>query len=428
MKIEQEKVEENKVKLDVELEEERVEKALDEAYKKVVKKVDIDGFRKGKVPRTLLEKRYGEEVLHKDALDILIQQGYYEAVEEADIEPIAQPEITDAYINGGEPATFTATVEVKPDVDLGEYSGLEVETEDITVEDEEIEQELETRRHDHAQLAGLDREVVEEGDFATIDYVGTIDGETFDGGSAEDYNLEIGSGSFIPGFEEQLIGAEVGEETIVEVEFPEDYQGADLAGEEAEFKVTIKDIKAKEVPELDDEFAKDLGYDNLDELKSDIKNDLEEEAATQADREYENKLVDAAVANAEVNIPEAMVEEEIDNMLEGQKMQMQQQGFDFEQYLEMTGMDEEELRDNFRQQAVQRVESNLILEAIAEQEGIEVTDEEIDEKVAEIAKSQGQEEQDPEQVKAFLQMQGQLDQLTDGLQMEKTIDFLKENN
>jgi trigger factor len=284
MKIEQEKVEENKVKLDVELEEERVEKALDEAYKKVVKKVDIDGFRKGKVPRTLLEKRYGEEVLHKDALDILIQQGYYEAVEEADIEPIAQPEITDAYINGGEPATFTATVEVKPDVDLGEYSGLEVETEDITVEDEEIEQELETRRHDHAQLAGLDREVVEEGDFATIDYVGTIDGETFDGGSAEDYNLEIGSGSFIPGFEEQLIGAEVGEETIVEVEFPEDYQGADLAGEEAEFKVTIKDIKAKEVPELDDEFAKDLGYDNLDELKSDIKNDLEEEAATQADR------------------------------------------------------------------------------------------------------------------------------------------------
>ncbi|MGM0369342.1 MAG: trigger factor [Bacillota bacterium] len=428
MKIEQEKVEENKVKLDVELEEERVEEALDEAYKKVVKKVDIDGFRKGKVPRTLLEKRYGEEVLHKDALDILIQQGYYEAVEEADIEPIAQPEITDAYINGGEPATFTATVEVKPDVDLGEYSGLEVETEDVTVEDEEIEQELETRRHDHAQLVGLDREVVEEGDFTTIDYEGTIDGEPFDGGSAEDYNLEIGSGSFIPGFEEQLIGAQVGEETTVEVEFPEDYQGADLAGEEAEFKVAIKDIKAKEVPELDDEFAKDVGYDNLDELKSDIKNDLEEEAATQADREYENKLVDAAVANAEVNIPEAMVEEEIDNMLEGQKMQMQQQGFDFDQYLEMTGMDEEGLRDNFRQQAVQRVESNLILEAIAEQEEIEVTDEEIDEKVAEIAKSQGQEEQDPEQVKAFLQMQGQLDQLTDGLQMEKTIDFLKENN
>ena len=427
MKVDKEQIGENKVKLEVELDEERVEEALDEAYKKVVKKVDIDGFRKGKVPRSLLEKRYGEEVLHKDALDILIQQGYYEAVEEAEIEPIDQPEITDAYVQGGEPATFTAKVEVKPEVELGEYTDLEVEKEEITVDEEEIEKELETRRQNHAQLVSVDREVVEEGDFVTIDYEGYIDGETFEGGSAEDYNLEIGSGSFIPGFEDQLIGVESGTETTIEVSFPEDYQGGDVAGEDAKFEVTLKDIKTKEVPELDDEFAKDLGFDNLDELREDIKNDLAEEAKAQADRNYENKLVESAVENAEVNIPEAMVEEEIDNMLQGQKMQMQQQGFDFDQYLEMTGMDEEGLRDNFREQAAERVESNLILEAIAKQEEIEITDEEIDEKVEEIAQNQGQ-DQDPEQIKAFLQMQGQLDQLKDGLQMEKTIDFLKENN
>ncbi|MGM0501782.1 MAG: trigger factor [Bacillota bacterium] len=427
MKVNKEVIEENKVRLNVELDEERVEEALDEAYKKVVKKVDIDGFRKGKVPRSLLEKRYGEEVLHKDALDILIQQGYYEAVQEADIEPIAQPDITDAYIEGGEAATFIAEVEVKPEVELGDYKDLEIEQEEIEVEDEQIEQELETRRQNHAQLVAVDREVVEEGDFVTIDYEGSVDGETFEGGSAEDYNLEIGSESFIPGFEEQLIGAEVGTETTIEVTFPEEYHADDLAGEEAEFKVKIKDIKKKEVPELDSEFAKDLGFDNLDELKEDIKNDLAEEAQSQAERNYENKLVEAVVENTEVDIPETMIEEEIDNMMEGQKQQMQQQGFDFDQYLEMAGMDEEGLRENFSEQAADRVKSNLILEAIAEEEGIEIADEEIDEKVEEIAKSQGQ-DQDPEQIKAFLQMQGQLEQLKDGLKMEKTLEFLKENN
>ena len=427
MKVNKEELEENKVKLEVELDEERVEDALDEAYQKVVKKVDIDGFRKGKVPRSLLEKRYGEEVLHKDALDILIQQGYYEAVQEADIDPIEQPEITDAHIQGGEPATFTAEVEVKPEVELGNYTDLDVEPEEVTVEEEDIEQELETRRQQHAQLVGVDRETVEEGDFVTIDYEGYVNGETFEGGSAEDYNLEIGSESFVPGFEDQLIGVETGAETTVEVTFPENYQSDDLAGEDAKFEVQVKDIKRKEVPELDDEFAKDLGFETLDELKADIEEDLAAEAEEKADRAYENELVEAAVENAEVDVPEVMVEEEIDNMLQGQKMQMQQQGFDFDEYLEMTGMDEEALRNNFRGQAAERTKSNLILEAIAAEEGIEVTEEEIDEKVEEIAQNQGQ-DQDPEQIKAFLQMQGQLDQLKEGLQMEKTMEFLKENN
>ena len=426
MKVDKEIVEDNKVKLEVELDEERVEEALDEAYKKVVKEVDIDGFRKGKVPRTLLEKRYGEEVLHKDALDILIQQGYYEAVQEADVEPIAQPEITDAYIQGGEPATFTAEVEVKPEVELGDYTGLEVETEEVTVEEEAVEEELETKRQTHAQLVGVDRDVVEEGDFAIIDYEGYVDGETFEGGSAEDYNLEIGSESFIPGFEDQLIGVEAGAETTVEVTFPEDYQSDDLAGQEAEFEVKVKDIKRKEIPELDDEFAKDLGFETLEELKADVEEELVQEEEEKAERDYENKLIESAVENAEVDIPEAMIEDEIDSMIQEQKMQMQQQGFEFDQYLEMTGMNEEEMRNKFRGQAAERTQSNLILEAIAEEEGIEVTDEEIDEKVEEIAEGQGG--QDPEQIKQFLQMQGQLDQLKEGLQMEKTLEFLKENN
>ena len=427
MKVDKEKIEANKVKLEVEIEEEKVEDALDQAYQKVVEKVDIDGFRKGKVPRTLLEKRYGEEVLHKDALDILIQQGYYEAVEEADIEPVDQPEITDAYIQSGEPATFTAEVEVKPEVELGEYTDLEVEEVEITVEEEDIEEELETKRQSHAQLVGIEREVVEDGDYVTIDYEGYVNGETFEGGSAEDYNLEIGSESFVPGFEEQLIGVEEGEETTVEVTFPENYQSDDLAGKDAKFEVVVKDIKQKEVPELDDEFAKDLGFETLAELKEDVEEDLAQEEEEKAQREYENKLIESAVDNAEVDVPEVMIEDEVDNMIQEQKTQMQQQGFDFDQYLEMTGMDEEEMRDKFRDQAAERTKTNLILEAIAEEEGIEVTEEEIEEKVAEIAESQG-EEQDPEQIKQFLQMQGQLDQLKEGLQMEKTMEFLKEKN
>ncbi|WP_018247882.1 trigger factor [Orenia marismortui] len=425
MKVSKERIEENKVVLNIEVSEEKVASSLDKAYKKVVKDVNIPGFRKGKVPKSILIKKYGEEVLHKDALDILIPEAYYEAVQETGIEPISQPDITDVFIESGSPATFTAEVEVKPEVKLGEYTDLDIEKEELEISDEDIEKELEHKRGHHAQLVAVDREEVEEGDYTIIDFEGFVDGEPFDGGAGEDYNLEIGSGQFIPGFEEQLVGVKVGEEVEVNVTFPEEYHADNLAGQDAIFKVTVKEIKAKELPELDDEFAKDLEFDSLDDLKADIKEKIAAREEERINREYENKLVDAIAENAEVNVPETMVENEIDNMLQGFRMQISQQGFDFDQYLEMTGMNEEDIRADYKDSAANRAKANLVLEAIAEEEGIEVSDEDIDEKLEEIAERQGQ---DKDQLKAFLQMQGQLSSLKNSLEMEKTIDFLVENN
>ncbi|TDX48811.1 trigger factor [Orenia marismortui] len=425
MKVSKERIEENKVVLNIEVSEEKVASSLDKAYKKVVKDVNIPGFRKGKVPKSILIKKYGEEVLHKDALDVLIPEAYYEAVQETGIEPISQPDITDVFIESGSPATFTAEVEVKPEVKLGEYTDLDIEKEELEISNEDIEKELEHKRGHHAQLVAVDREEVEEGDYTIIDFEGFVDGEPFDGGAGEDYNLEIGSGQFIPGFEEQLVGVKVGEEVEVNVTFPEEYHADNLAGQDAIFKVTVKEIKAKELPELDDEFAKDLEFESLDDLKADIKEKIAAREEERINREYENKLVDAIAENAEVNVPETMVENEIDNMLQGFRMQISQQGFDFDQYLEMTGMNEEDIRADYKDSAANRAKANLVLEAIAEEEGIEVSDEDIDEKLEEIAERQGQ---DKAQLKAFLQMQGQLSSLKNSLEMEKTIDFLVENN
>ncbi|PRX28917.1 trigger factor [Orenia metallireducens] len=425
MKVSKENIEENKVELVIEVSEDKVASALDKAYKKVVKEVNIPGFRKGKVPKSILIKKFGAEVLHKDALDILIPEAYYEAVQETEIEPIAQPDITDVFIEAGKPAKFTAEVEVKPEVELGEYKELGIEKEEVNVSDEQVEEELNHKRGHHAQLVATDRAEVQEGDHTVIDFEGFLDGEAFEGGAGEDYNLEIGSGQFIPGFEEQLVGVKVGEEVEVNVTFPEEYNAENLAGQDAVFKVTVKEIKVKEMPELDDEFAKDLEFETLDELKADIKEKIAAREETRVNREFENKLVDAIADNTEVNIPETMVENEIDNMLEGFRYQIMQQGFEFDQYLEMSGIKEEDIRADYKEAAEKRAKANLVLETIAKNEGIEVSDEDLDEKLAEIAERQGQ---DKDQIKMFLQMQGQLASLKDSLQMEKTIDFLVENN
>lgn len=425
MKVNTEKVAENQVKLEIEVDAEQVDEALDQAYQKVVQDVQLPGFRKGKVPRKILEQKYGEEVLHKDALNVLYSEVYPQAVEESDVNPIDQPELVDFDLKQGEPADLVFEVEVEPEVELGDYTDLEIEKEAAEVTDEEIEQELEARRQKNAQLAAVERERVEDGDFVTIDFEGTIDGEPFEGGAAEDYNLEIGSEQFIPGFEDQLVGAQVDQTVTVEVTFPADYQNEDVAGEEAVFEVTVKEIKEKEVPELDDEFAKDLGFDSLEEMKTDIKEDIAERKQQQVEREYENELIDEVVDDLEVTVPETMVENQIDSMMEQMKMQAQQQGIDFDDYMEMTGMDESSLRDQHWEEAENRVKSNLALDAIAEEEELEVGEEELDEKLTEIAEAQ---DQDKEQVKAFLQMQGQLEMLKENLRREKAIDFLKENN
>ncbi len=285
------------MRLDVEVDIDEVNKALEQAYKKVRKEVSLPGFRKGKVPRKVLEANYGKEVLHKDALDILIPQNYQKAIEEADIEPISEPEFEDFYIAEDEPATFTAIVEVKPEVELGEYTGYDVEREETEVTEEDIMAVLNKQREEQSQLVSVDRNEVQEGDHVIIDFEGFVDGEAFPGGSAEEFTLEIGSGQFIPGFEDQLIGKEVSDESYeVEVTFPEEYQAEDLAGQDAVFEVTIKEIKVKELPELDDEFAKDVSeFDTLDEFKEDIENRLKEQKENQAKRNLENEIIEKSL-------------------------------------------------------------------------------------------------------------------------------------
>ena len=426
MEVVKEKLEDNKVELKVEIEAERVNKALEQAYKKVVKDVEIPGFRKGKVPRKILEAQYGKEILHKDALDILIPEGYRDAIEEADIEPIDQPEIDDYYIAEDEAATFTATVEVKPEVKLGEYTGLEVEKEEAEVNEEDINERIEHTREHHSQLQSVDRDTVEDGDFAIIDFEGKIDGEPFEGGSGEEYSLEIGSGTFIPGFEEQLIGVEVGEEIDVEVTFPEDYNAEDLAGEDAVFTVEVKEIKAKQKPELNDDFAKEASdYETMDEWKENLREEIKDEKEQQVEQEYENKLLDAISEDCEVNVPEKMIDSELDRMFQNLSQSISGQGLEVEQYLNYMGMDEESWRENNRENAQKRVKNNLILEAVAAAEEIEVSDERVDEEIENIAEEN---DQDVEQIKAFMQMQGQLEGIKENIRMEKTLDFLKENN
>ncbi|MFP4015542.1 MAG: trigger factor [Halanaerobiales bacterium] len=426
MEVKKEELEGNKVELKVEVVKERVNAALDKAYKKVVKDVNIPGFRKGKVPRRVLESRYGKEVLHRDAFDFLIPRAYSEAVRAAEIDPIDQPEINDFYIAEDEPATFTAVVEVKPEVELGQYTDLGIEKEEVEVTDEEVMETLKRRQEQQSQLESTDREEVEEGDFTIIDFTGYVDGEEFPGGSAEEYTLEIGSGSFIPGFEDQLIGQKIGEEVEVNVTFPEEYQAEDLAGKDAVFKVNIKEIKVKELPELDDEFAKEISeFDTLDELKEDIKNKLLEQKEHQAEHKYEDELIEKASENAEVDIPEILVENELDAMLQNMQYSLSQQGINIDQYFQYIGTDKESWREENREDAEMRAKNNLVLEAIAKKEGIEVSDEEVDSRIEEMTEGS---EQKPEQVKGYLQINGQLEGLVHNIVIKKVLDYLKENN
>lgn len=426
MEVKKEVLEGNKIKLEVEIESDKVDQALTQAYKKVVKDVSIPGFRKGKAPRKIIENRFGKEVLHKDALDILIPQGYSEAVEETDIEPVAQPDIEEFYIAAGEPATFTAIVEVKPEVKLGEYKELGIEKEDAEVGEDEVNARLEKMQNEHSQLVSSDREELQDGDFAIIDFTGYVDGEEFPGGSAEEYSLEIGSGSFIPGFEEQLIGLKVGETKNVEVTFPEDYQADDLAGADATFDVTLKEIKVKEVPELDNDFAIEASdYETIDELRVSIEEELAAQKETSVENNFREELIKKASENAEVDITDTLIDEQLDQMFQSLSQSISQQGMDVETYFNYLGMDEAGWREQNKETAADRAKELLVLEAIADLEEIEVTDEELDEEIAEIAEMHDQE---PEKIKAIFQMQGQLHHLKEDIKRQKTIDFLIENN
>lgn len=423
-----EKTENNKGNLTVEVDAERVNHALDEAFKKVVKQVEVPGFRKGKVPRFIFEQRFGVEALYQDAVDILLPEAYSEAVEETEIEPVEQPEIDIEQIEKGKNFIFTATVTVKPEVKLGTYKGLEVVDKDTTVSEEDIDNELEQLRERFAELVVKEEGEAENGDTVVIDFEGTIDGEPFEGGSAENHSLEIGSNSFIPGFEEQLIGVKPGDEKEVTVTFPDDYQAEELSGKEATFQVKIHEIKRKELPELDDEFAKDANenVETLDELKQDIRQRLEEQKEQEAENAKRDSVVEKASENAEIDIPDPMIENELDRMVQEFEQRFQAQGITPDMYYEITGTSKDDLREQFRDDAEKRIRANLTLEAIAKEENVEVSQEDVDKELENMAETYNQSVDD---IKNLLAVQGGgTDVLKEDLRIRNTIEFLVEQS
>ncbi|CEI83918.1 trigger factor [Oceanobacillus oncorhynchi subsp. incaldanensis] len=420
-----EKQEGNKGVLTFEVSVEDFDQALDQAFKKVSKDVQIPGFRKGKIPRSIFEKRFGVESLYQDAVDIVLPSAYSKAVDEAEIFPIAQPSIDIDQIEKGQPLVFTAEVEVKPEVKLGEYKGLEVEEKSVEVTDEDVEQEIENLRERQAELVVKEDSEIEDGDTAVIDFEGFKDGVAFEGGQGENHSLEIGSGQFIPGFEEQLIGKKAGDETEVEITFPEEYHAEDLAGQDAVFKVKIHEVKAKELPELDDEFAKDVDeeVETLDELKAKKREELETNKKQQAENEQREELLQQASDNIEVEIPEAMVDTEVNQMVREFEQQLQMQGMTLEMYSQFSGQDENALKEQMREDAEKRVKTNLTLEAIAEAENLEATEEDIDAELEKMGSMYGVEKEQ------LLQMLGgSTETLENDLKMRAAIEFLAENS
>ncbi|MCW8786738.1 MULTISPECIES: trigger factor [Bacillus] len=423
MSVKWEKQEGNEGVLTVEVDADTFKTALDDAFKKVVKQVSIPGFRKGKVPRGLFEQRFGVEALYQDALDILLPVEYPKAVEEAGIEPVDRPEIDVEKIEKGESLIFTAKVTVKPEVKLGDYKGLGIEKDDTAVTDEDVQNELKALQERQAELVVKEEGAVENGDTVVLDFEGFVDGEAFEGGKAENYSLEVGSGSFIPGFEEQLTGLESGAEKDVEVTFPEEYHAEELAGKPAVFKVKIHEIKAKELPELNDEFAKDIDeeVETLAELTEKTKKRLEEAKENEADAKLREELVLKASENAEADVPQAMIDTELDRMLKEFEQRLQMQGMNLELYTQFSGQDENALKEQMKEDAAKRVKSNLTLEAIAQAENLEVTDEEVEAELTKMAEAYNM------PVENIKQAIGSTDAMKEDLKVRKAIDFLVEN-
>ncbi|BCG60568.1 trigger factor [Paenibacillus sp. URB8-2] len=426
MKATWEKIEKNLGVLEVEVDAERVAQALDKAFNKVVKKANVPGFRKGKVPRPIFESRFGVESLYQDAIDILLPEAYGEAVEQADIFPVDRPEVDIEQFGKGQSFKFKAKVTVKPEVTLGQYKGIEVPVQKAEVTDEELNAELTRLQERHAELAVIEDESAASGDIAVIDFDGYVDGEAFEGGKAERHSLELGSNSFIPGFEDQVIGMATGDLKDVEVTFPENYQAENLAGKPAVFKVKLHEIKRKQLPELDDEFAKDVSeFETLAEYKEDLKKQLESRKAEELKGVKENAVVDKAAANAEVEIPEAMIDSEVQNMVRDFDMRLRQQGMNMDMFLSFSGQTQDDLRAQMKNDAEKRVRNNLVLEVIAKEENIKVSDEEFEEELSKMAETY---KRSAEEIRGILTANGSLDSLKDEISLRKTIDFLVENS
>ena len=386
MSVQVENLEKNMAKLTIEVTAEDLEKALNAAYQRQKKNISIPGFRKGKVPRAMVEKMYGPAVFYEDAVNSLIPQEYAKAADESGLDIVSQPEIDVVQNEKGKPFIFTAEVAVKPEVTLGEYKGLEVPKADLEVTDEEIEAELKKEQEKNARTIHVEDRAAQEGDKVTIDFEGFVDGVAFEGGAGKDYPLTLGSKTFIPGFEEQLVGVALEQPVDVNVTFPEDYQAEELKGKEAVFKCVIHKIEAKELPELDDDFAKDVSeFDTLEEYKKEIKDNIEKRKADAAKTEKENAVVDKAIENAQMDIPEAMVKTQINQMIDDFARRIQSQGLTMEQYMQFTGSTRETMQEQMRPQAMKRIQSRLVLEKVAEVENIQISDEKLDEELTKMA-------------------------------------------
>ncbi|BCJ88515.1 trigger factor [Effusibacillus dendaii] len=428
MSVKWEKKESNIGILEVEVESAKVDQAIDQAFKKVVKQVNLPGFRKGKVPRPIFEQRFGTAVLYQDALDILLPEAYTNAVKETDIQPVSRPEIDVVQIEKGKPLIFKATVTVRPEVQLGEYKNTTIEPKEFAVTEEDVQKELENLRKSHAEIVVVEDDgSIQEGDTVLIDFKGFVDDEPFEGGEAEKYQLEIGSGTFIPGFEEQLIGMKKGEDRDVNVTFPENYHVVALAGKPAVFKVHLHEIKRKQLPVLDDEFAKDISeFDTLDELKADVEKRLKEKAETDKKNYIEEQVIDKAVANATIDLPPVMIENETDVMLEDFKQRLQMQGIPYDAYLQFTGVSEDNLRNDMKENAEKRVRTRLVLEEIGKAENIEVTQDDIQEEIAKVADMA---KMDFDQVKTILESRDpNFEGLRSDILSRKTISFLTDHS
>ena len=386
MSVQVENLEKNMAKLTIEVAAEEFEKAVQAAYMKNKNKITIPGFRKGKAPRVMIEKMYGAGIFFEDAANALIQREYPKAAEESGLDIVSYPEIDVVQVEKGKSFIFTAEVAVKPEVTLGEYKGLEVEVTPVEVTEEEVAAELKREQENNSRTIDVDDRAVAQGDMVTLDFEGFVDGVAFEGGKGTDYPLTIGSNSFIPGFEDQLVGAELNKEVEVNVTFPEDYHANDLAGKAAVFKCTVKAIKVKELPVLDDEFAKDVSeFDTLAEYKADVEKKIRERKEGVAKREREDKAVDAVIANAQMDIPEAMIQNQIQQLMNDFVQRMQAQGLSIDQYYQFTGLDQAKIQEQMRPQALKRIQSRLVLEKVAEVENIQISDEKFEEELKTMA-------------------------------------------
>ena len=423
MSLQVEKLEHNMAKLTIEVSAEELEKALQGAYLKQKKNISIPGFRKGKVPRQMIEKMYGPEVFYDDAANKLIPDAYGKVYDEEGLDIVSQPKIDIVQIEKGKSFIFTAEVALKPEVTLGEYKGLKVEKISNRVTQKEIDAKLAEEQEKNARTVSVTDRPVQDKDEIVFDFEGFVDGEAFEGGKGENYPLTIGSGAFIPGFEEQLIGANLEEEKEVQVKFPEEYHAAELAGKEAVFKCTVHEIKTKELPELDDEFASEISeFDTLDALKADIKAKIKEQKIAEGKRKQEDKAVEEAVANAQMDIPDAMIDTEVRQMANDFAQRLSQQGLSVEQYFQFTGMTAEKMQEELKPQALKRIQTRLVLEAIVKAENIVISDEKLDEEIQKMADAYKMEadklkefmgEKEKEQMKLDMAVQEAVTFLTD---------------